>query len=185
MKNFQLDELTEEKLELVKNAWLGLIPEDNHELFRAECSQLFDVISFGKSWGDLGDRLNVPIYQSVKDGDDVWALVQIVQSKVGTATWVKLMDIHLSPAIDVFPDTECNTENRLKVFIAALLGILSLAKRARRADTFKVFGRTEALVTFLQGMHDVLSTITTIGTIKGVDVSIEGRWLVFRATDDH
>jgi len=179
----KLEELTKDKLDLVKNAWLALIPQDNHEVFHAEYSQLFDVISSGSSWGDLDERLNVPIYQAITDDAKVWALVQIVQSKVGKATWVKLMDIHLSPAIDLFPDTESNTENRLKVFIAALLGILSLTKRAKRADTFKVFGRTEALVTFLQGMHDVLSTITTIGTIKGVEVSIEGRWLVFRATD--
>ena len=150
----QLEEITKDKLELVKNEWLALIPQGTHDVFYAEYSQLFDTISLGSSWGDLDDRTNTSIYQSITDSKQVWALVQIIQSKVGQATWVKLMDIHLSPAIDLFPDTESSTKNRLEVFTTALLGILALTKRAKRADTFKVFGRTESLVTFLQGMHD-------------------------------
>lgn len=58
-----------------------------------------------------------------------------------------------------------------------------LTKTIRKADTVKVYGRTEALVSFLKGMYDSFSVITSLGTIKGVSVQIEGRWLVFRSTE--
>lgn len=172
------------KFNQIKTSWLGFLSPNSHAVYRTEYNQLFDMIEAGKSFGELDARYNVPIYQSIEDDDKVWAMVTIVQSKHGSATWVKLMDIYMSPEIDINPDNESNTEKRLEVFITALLGILSLTKDARKADTFKVFGRTDALVAFLRGMHDVFSTITTIGTIKGVDVAIEGRWLVFRATTE-
>ena len=57
-----------------------------------------------------------------------------------------------------------------------------MTKWIKKADTVKVFGRTDALVTFLRGMHDSFSVLTTLGTIKGIDVSVEGRWLVFRTS---
>jgi len=86
----------------------------------------------------------------------------------------------MSPEIDTNTDNESNTAKRLEVFIAALEGIFSLTKNIRKADTFKIYGRTDLLVAFLRGMHDIFSTINTIGTLKGIDTSIEGRWLVFR-----
>jgi hypothetical protein len=90
------------------------------------------------------------------------------------------MDIYMSPEIDTSKDTETNTRRRLEVFIAALEGIFALTTKLKDADTIKIYGRTDVLIAFLRGMHDVFSTINTIGTIKGVETSIEGRWLVFR-----
>lgn len=91
-----------------------------------------------------------------------------------------MMNIYLSPDIEIDDDTEESTKSRLDVFRASLRGIFKLTKDLKNADTVKVYGRTEALVTFLRGMHDTLAVLGTLGKIKGIEVSIEGRWLVFR-----
>jgi hypothetical protein len=177
-----LESFDSERLEEIKTSWLSSLPNNDHDVYEAEYSQLFDIIRIGKSWGELDNRFNTPIYQAIVDGNKkVWAIVHIVQSRHGSATWIKLMDIYISPEIDINKDTESNTKKRLDVFIAALLGIFSLTKNMASIDTFKIYGRTDSLVAFLRGMHDGFSTIDTIGTIKGIKVSIEGRWLVFRA----
>lgn len=175
-----LELIKEDRVEKIRDSWLESLPHDNNEVFAVEYNQLFDTIVAGASWGELDNRLNTPIYQAIEDDNKVWAIVNIVQSKRGSSTWIKLMDIYMSPDIDTNNDTESNKSKRLNVFIAALEGIFSLTKNMKKTDTFKIYGRTDLLVEFLQGMHDVFSTINTIGTIKGVDTTIEGRWLVFR-----
>lgn len=168
-------------LDLIRVNWINSI-SDEHEVVSAEYEQLFNIIELEEAWGELNGRVNRPIYQAIADGETTWAIVQLVQSKKGFSSWIKLMDIYMSPDIDSKPDSEFSTEKRLHVFVAALVGIFSLASASNKADTFKVYGRTDALIAFLRGMHDMLSTMTTIGTIKGINVSIEGRWLVFRST---
>lgn len=167
----------------VRDVWLGLLVDVEHEVYRADYQQLFNMIeSSGGGIGDIDGRFNIPIHYSVKDDKGACqALVQIVQSKRGSEVWVKMLDIFLSPEIERAIDDEKNTQLRLAVFKEALKGIFSLTAASKLADTVKVYGRTEALVTFLRGMHDSFSVIASLGTIRGIEVSIEGRWLVFRA----
>lgn len=155
------------------------------KLFLTEYQQLFDVVQESGGIGDLDDRYNKPIYYGVVDESDfVWALVELVQSRKGQSVWIKMMDIFLSPQIDILPDNEDSTSKRLEIFTSALVGIFMLTKTIRRADTVKVYGRTDALVAFLKGMHDSFSVITSLGTLKGINVGIEGRWLVFRSIEN-
>ncbi|WP_446807939.1 hypothetical protein ACH50O_11530 [Methylomonas sp. 2BW1-5-20] len=179
LSEMQLQEANEEKFDQIKVAWLDLLQESNHDVFKAEYTQLFDTITAGKSWGALDERFNVPIYQVIEGEDKVWAIVNIVQSRQGSSTWIKLMDIYMSPEIDTSTDNEINTTKRLEVFTTALGGIFALTKNVNNANKLKIYGRTDVLVAFLRGMHDVFSTINAIGTIRGVETSIEGRWLVF------
>jgi hypothetical protein len=125
--------------------------------------------------------MNTSIYYAVKIEGCHKALVQMVQSKRGSDIWIKMMDLYMCPEVELSMDTEQSTVDRLKIFTTALLGVFSLTAALGRADTVKVYGRTEALVTFLRGMHDSLSVLSSLGNMPGIDVSIEGRWLVFRA----
>jgi hypothetical protein len=149
-----------------------------------EYQQLFDVVEGCGGIVHLDERYNKPIYYAVIDDFDcVWALIEIVQSRKGQSVWVKMMDIFLSPQIDVLPESEDSTAKRLDIFSSALVGIFMLTKSIRKADTVKIYGRTDALVGFLKGMHDSFSVIASLGTLKGINVGIEGRWLVFRTID--
>ena len=57
-----------------------------------------------------------------------------------------------------------------------------LTRAFEYADTVKVYGRTDSVLSFLRGMHDAFGGLGALGTLKGVAVAIEGRWLVFRTT---
>lgn len=174
--------LNKDQFEAVKAAWLDMLADAEHEVYRADYQQLFGTIESNTSYGDINGRFNIPVHYAVIDAEGVCqALVQIVQSKGGREVWVKMLDIFLSPAIERAPDDEKNTQLRLGVFRESLKGIFHLTGTNKLADTVKVYGRTDALVTFLRGMHDSFSVIASLGTLRGIEVSIEGRWLVFRA----
>ena len=177
----ELTHLTHETLETTKQTWIAAAAQAPHEAFLAEYQQLFDVIESGDSIGALDGRMKTSIYYAVKIEGCHKALVQMVQSKRGSDIWIKMMDLYMCPEVELSMDTEQSTVDRLKIFTTALLGVFSLTATLGRADTVKVYGRTEALVTFLRGMHDSLSVLSSLGNMPGIDVSIEGRWLVFRA----
>lgn len=174
--------LSQEKLNATKAAWLGAASNAAHEAFLAEYQQLFAVIESGNSIGEIDSRMNVPIFYAVEGAGEVKALVQMVQSRRGADIWVKMTDLYMCPDVERTLDSEQGTVDRLKIFTTALLGVFALTTKVARADTVKVYGRTEALVTFLRGMHDALSVISSLGNMPGIDVSIEGRWLVFRTS---
>lgn len=175
--------VSDDYFQQIEKDWMKLLADAEHEVYRADYEQLFSVIGSCHSIGEINKRFNVAVHYAVTGGDgDCKALVQIVQSKRGKDVWVKMLDIFLSPDIERAPDDEANTQLRLSVFRESLKGIFVLTAKLRGVDTVKVYGRTDALVTFLRGMHDSFSVIASLGTLKGIEVSIEGRWLVFRAT---
>lgn len=177
----RLVKLTSNELDLLNNKWIGLLDGNADSVIRAEFIQLFNIIKSTGCWDNIKDCFNRPIYSCIVDDDSKeWGIVEIVLSKNGSSSiWIKMLDIHLSPEIELSNETEDSTKKRLEVFRAALLGIFELTKNIENATTVKVFGRTDSLVSFLRGMHDAFSVFTTLGTIKGIKVSIEGRWLVF------
>lgn len=178
----QLSFLSPEALQATKSAWLAAAAAAPHEAFLTEYEQLFEVIESSGGIGKLDDRMHVPIYYAVENGGTAKALVQLVQSQRGSDIWIKMIDLYVCPDVELAQNTEASTAERLSIFSTALLGVFSLTKSVSRANTVKVYGRTEALVTFLRGMHDALTVISSLGNMPGIDVAIEGRWLVFRTS---
>ena len=178
-----LQELNSQLLAETKNDWLSFFDGDDDAVGLAEFEQLLEMIGKNNQFGALEGRDNVPTFFSVTNNDGkTKALVEVVQSRKGRQGWVKMMDISLCPTIELHTEDEKTTSERLDVFVASLVGIFGLTKNLKAADTVKIFGRTDALVTFLRGMHDSLAVFSSLGTIKDISVSIEGRWLVFRTT---
>lgn len=181
----EFKQLDKKQFALLRGKWAGLLKKHDHPVYEAEYRQIFDLIESTGCWDGIKDCVNRPIYNCVIDSHgEEWAIVEVVKSRNGASVWIKMLNMYLSPKIELENDTETNTKKRLAVFHAALVGIFELTKGIQGADTVKVFGRTDALITFLRGMHDSYSVITTLGTIKGIQVSIEGRWLVFRTNTE-
>lgn len=179
----QLHELDIQSLTRIKADWLSFFRGDDDAVGVTEFEQLIDIIDKNCQYGALDERDNVPTFFSIDDDEGrTKALVEVVQSRKGRHVWVKMMDISLCPEIELHGEDDKTTNERLEVFVAALVGIFGLTKNLKSADTVKIFGRTDALVTFLRGMHDSLAVFSSLGTIKDISVSIEGRWLVFRTT---
>ena len=178
----ELTVIDKDMFRATREAWLASASRSTHEAFLAEYEQLFDVIEEGDGIGSLEGRLNVAIYYGILDNGVVKALVQMLQSERGSDIWIKMTDIHMCPEIELEVDIAASTADRLRVFTTALLGVFALTKQVARADTIKVYGRTDALITFLRGMHDALAVMSSLGNMPGINVSIEGRWLVFRTS---
>ena len=179
----RLYELDNKAVQEIRAKWMETVSKAgaHRDVFEAEYTQLFERIAVG-GLGSLKECLNKEWFAAIRDdGGRCWALTEMVHTQRGTARWVKLMDIYLAPEIEMAPDTADNAQKRLEAFTSALTGVFELTKGIKGVDAVKVYGRTETLLTFLRGMHGALSGIMSMGTITGIDVSIEGRWLVFNA----
>lgn len=177
--------LDQEKLEELKINWTELLKDHPNDIYGAEYQQLFNLIESTGCWDkNLKSCYNKPIFSYVLNNKhEELAIVEIVLSQNAQSIWVKMIDIHMSPKIETEEDNDINTKQRLDVFRAAIKGIFELTRNISGADTVKVYGRTEALISFLRGMHDALKTFSSLGSIKGIEVNIEGRWLVFKTSN--
>jgi hypothetical protein len=183
LKNMDFSELTANFLDSIKADWLAAVDADEHEIFKAEYHRIFRAAESSVCLeGPLSSRFNVPLYFSVADDSKCWALVEVTCTKNGRGVWVKMRDIYMSPNIEIADDTVESTAKRFDVFNSALVGIFGLTRAFEYADTVKVYGRTDSVLSFLRGMHDAFGGLGALGTLKGVAVAIEGRWLVFRTT---
>jgi len=113
------------------------------------------------------------------------AIVQIAYTKSGKK-WLKVLDLDLSPALDVaFFEDKLNFDQIGGIFAEAILGSIKLTKTAHPAKVTKLYGRSSSALAFFKGFG---AAFEKFGGESGMDVSIEGRWLVFKAatkTKDH
>ncbi len=169
-----------QELDLIETNWSQQVDEcsfsdENRQFVEFECAQLFNQIRETQGWGELGERVNEYLFQKVSDNDEmVCAIVALVQSKKGSSTMIKLKDIYFSPEIDATAQDKHMLEKRIAVFQTTVVGVL---RSSEYRETVKFYAREDDLYTFLKGVHDVFSTITTF---EGFKTSIEGRWLTFK-----
>lgn len=169
------------KLAEVRSTWLSYLDDNDVEVLKTEYEQLFDLIGESNGWGDLDGRVNKAIYYLVvDDASDPQAIVELVQTRKGQDVWIKMIDITMAPKFETDDSTDA-TKEKIQVFSSALYGIFELTKHLHDVGTIKVYGRTEALITFLYGINASISAFTSLGKMQGIQVSFEGRWLVFRA----
>lgn len=180
----ELRELSKAKFARVEKHWLQLLSKEAHDVVQADNGQLLARIAKNELWGNIHERDNQATFYALfgKSDQGCWALVELIRSRRGKEVWIKMMDINLSPKIEMAQDGAESEQLRLKVFERTLIGIFHLTGQQQGADTVKVYGRTDDLVVFLRGMHDTFRMMTQLGTLQGIRVEIEDRWLVFRAT---
>ena len=181
----ELKKLDKDGFDSLSKKWLNFIKCNNQEnrVINTEYTQLFRVIDTNGCWhNEIKECFNRSIYSCIVDEqEEEWGIVEMVQSQRGTDIWIKMLNIHLSPQIEIEPENEASTQKRLDVFRAALKGIFRATQQTKGTNTVKIYGRTDDLITFLRGMHDAMSVLTALGTIKDIEVSIEDRWLIFHA----
>ena len=93
-----------------------------------------------------------------------------------------MMEINLSPKIELSLDESVVSAQRMKVFSSTLSGIFHLTARIAGADTIKVYGRTDSFLLFLKVFHNAFHDALGILSLNnpGLEIAIEGQWLVFR-----
>ena len=104
------------------------------------------------------------------------ALCEItVQRKSVRSKWVKMLRMHLSPAID-FALQRGDSLQAMNVFRASLQGTLSL-QMLHKATTLKVYGRTNEQLAFLSAVVANIETKLADSVKEQAKVSIDGRFL--------
>lgn len=99
----------------------------------------------------------------------------IVTRKSSRAKWIKFIRLRLRPTIDsqIFNNDPAGLTAAIQAYIACVLGVFHM-KNEHKANTIKVYGRTQQQMQFLAGLSAGLNKMDGI-TFKA---SIEGRWLV-------
>ena len=166
----------------IKSEWLKSLSTGHNDISASDYIQLFDMIESTEGWGNLGCRLNQPVFQAIVDNHgSAWAVVESVKSQRESGAWIKMMEITMSPQHEIgqVPDGNVIFKQRLSVFATFLIGVFALAKANGSDEAIKIYARIDALIIFLSGMYNPISVMTFLGTIKEVNVSIEDWWLVF------
>jgi hypothetical protein len=99
----------------------------------------------------------------------------VVQRKSARSKWVKMLRLHLSPAVDA--DLQGgNPIGAMNVFGSSLQGTLDL-QMAHKASTLKVYGRTNEQLTFLRALVSHMEQNLPEVVKAAAKVTIDGRFL--------
>lgn len=107
------------------------------------------------------------------------AIAEINYFKKGANnSWLKVLDLHLSPELKHLVDTDKMDYHKLSnIFIGTVAGTFALTHIAHPSKIVKYYARGDNLLQFFQALSHELNSR---GKLKNVKTSIEGRWLVFR-----
>jgi hypothetical protein len=120
---------------------------------------------------------NAMAYGVFKDGGNVAsAICELVITKPSArAKWIKFLSLRLRPSIDaqIYNNDPAGIHSAIDAYIACVTGVFKV-KNEQKANTIKVYGRTQQQMSFLAALA------TNLSKTNGVSfkTSIEGRWLV-------
>jgi hypothetical protein len=98
-----------------------------------------------------------------------------IQRKSVRSKWVKLLRLHLKPSVDDKLQAG-HPEGAMDVFVQAIAGSLNL-QVLHKANTLKVYGRTNDQLNFLKALEKHVSAKLTSEAKQGIKATIEGRFL--------
>lgn len=174
--SYEIQSFDKKLLDSTREQWLGDVAEYN--LMPTEVEQIF---FWAENRIDYTNDKNTEFsYGVFSQGSNVAdAIVELVYSRLGSNNaWLKMLELRLRPQIYVSIE---NTEEIkvfhkvVEIFTACVVGVFSLTSERHKANIVKVYGRTPGLLQYLRLVASTLSN-----TLTNIDVTIEGRWLVFR-----
>lgn len=106
------------------------------------------------------------------------ATLELVHTrKSARSAWLKMLTITFCP--DLLIRADLGDKNAVisivSMFNQAIAGCIQLSGKDHKADTLKLYGRSNELLQFFKYYVGVFK-------MKNIETSIEGRWLVFRPT---
>jgi len=170
-----LDRLDNGRLEATSNEWRSQFSRHKNQLIPSEYERILAWAAGCVDYeGPACESFAYGVYEN--GAGHAIAISEVVYSKSGRK-WLKLLDLHLCPAVDLsFYNDELDIMGLSSIFAAAIVGTFHLTKR-HPTDTVKLYGRSGTLLTFLKGIG---AYIERQGGLPGLKVGIEGRWLVIR-----
>ncbi len=167
---------TPTSLEATSKQWLKLA--DTQNAFAPDVEQLLEWV---REHVDIKE--NAIAYGVFPEGTEVAVGVceLIITRKSAKTGWVKFIRLRLDPQIDanIFSNKSEGIVAAIEAYVACVAGVLEV-KDLHKADTIKVFGRTQEQMQFLT----LLSAALTKRDEAKFTTKIEGRWLVLKWSNE-
>ena len=165
-KNF-----TDARISATKDAWMA--DASSGLAFSSEVSRLIEWADQNRVPTEL-DAAGYGVFHKHKSVA-LGICEVIVQRKSARSKWVKMLRLHLKPSIDAELQTG-SPDDAMEVFIQSITGVIGL-QMAHSATTLKVYGRTNAQLTFLKALVGHIQKKFADTQEHSIKSTIEGRFL--------
>jgi hypothetical protein len=172
---YKLQRFDEKSLRQTNARWIRQIERHPSEVL---ASQYERILRWSAERIDYGDATGEEFaYGLFRDGDATAdAIVEVTYTKRGRK-WLKLLDLHLSPELDLaFYDQSVDILRINDLFAAAVVGVVKLTGEEHPSQTAKLYARSGTLLAFFRSLGAYIQEQRKVDVLK---VAIEGRWLVF------
>jgi hypothetical protein len=171
----ELRKFSATSLDATRTAWQRQLKTHSRDLIASEYQRILGWAGCHISYGAAQDTYAYGIFD--KNSGEADAVAEVIYSKAG-ARWLKLLDLHLCPSVDLsFATQDIDIRRLTAIFTAAVIGSMRLTSTAHPTKVLKLYGRSGTLLAFLKGVGTYIESNIKV---SGIKVSIEGRWLVFK-----
>ncbi|MCK4125428.1 hypothetical protein HFK83_24050 [Ralstonia pseudosolanacearum] len=180
LPTFELQPFSQTTLEGTGQVWRGHI--EGYEIFDLEYQRVLDAAASQIDYvhPPNGSPMAYGVFRS--GAAEASAIVSIVYTpRPGPSRgWLKMLEVSLSPEYDelVISGDMQRYHDVLQIFVAAIDGTLKL-RGTHRSKVVKLYGRNESMLKLLAGVGERIAA----QGIGGVDVDMQGRWLVISESD--
>lgn len=172
---FSLLAFSSQSLTATKKAWDTQIKDLAGELVPSEYQRILEWVGSHVDYGSkTQESFAYGVFQN--EGGPAEAIIEVSYTMLGKK-WLKMLDIHLSPAMYIAFTGGADLVRLTDTYAAAVIGTVNLTSKAHPTQTVKLYGRSGTLLAFLKGVG---AYIEQNGGVEGLKVGIEGRWLVIR-----
>lgn len=171
----ELRQFTSASLTATRTAWDAQLRTHRKDLIASEYQRILDWAAGHIRYGGSQHTFAYGIFD--KASSEAEAVAEVIYSKAG-ARWLKLLNLHLCPAVDLsFATQDVDIRRLTSIFAAAVVGAFELTSTSHPTKVLKLYGRSGTLLAFLKGVGTYIESNLKV---TGIKVSIEGRWLVFK-----
>jgi hypothetical protein len=171
---YKLRKLDKTSVNATEKKWLSQANKYPNIFFPTEIEKDFYWIRHVVEGKIDNGRIQYGMFKGVAKSAD--ATIELVHTqKNASSAWLKMLEIDFSPELTA--KAQAGDAEAIATVVAmygdAVLGCIKLSGTAHKADTLKLYGRSDQLLKYFT-YHVEVSKMT------GVEITLEGRWLVFR-----
>jgi len=174
--SYKLKKLDKTSVDATEKKWLTQANKYPTLFFPTEIEKEFYWIRHVVEGKIDNGRIQYGLFKGAAKSAD--ATLELVHTKKNANNaWLKMLEIDFSP--DLTAKAKAGDPVAIATVVSmysdAVLGCIKLSGTAHKADTLKLYGRSDELLKYFAYHVDV-------SKMKGVETTLEGRWLVFRPT---
>ena len=173
---YKLKKLDKTSVDSTEKKWLKQAGNYPSVFFPTEIEKDFYWIRHMVDGKIDNGRIQYGMFKSNAKSAD--ATLELVHTKKNANNaWLKMLEIDFSPELTAKAqagDAEA-IATVISMYGDAIVGCIKLSGNEHKADTLKLYGRSDALLQYFRYHISVFQ-------MKDIETTLDGRWLVFRPT---